>query len=237
MEPPFRASLIVFFDDPGPLPAPWNMAIDEALLERGGLPILRFYRWQRPTVSFGCLQSFREVSERFPDRELIRRVTGGGAVEHGDGGETATYSLSVPRVGGLLAALGERPAEAFRRVHLLLAQAIAAQNITVALHEGGSTAAPGGACFRDPPVPGDLVLAGDGRKIAGAAQRRTRSGMLHQGSIRVPGGLAVPRLAEDFASALTGERMGQLKISSWDARRADELVRTKYSQPAWTERR
>ena len=237
MKPPFQTSLIAFFDDPGPLPAPWNMAIDEALFEQGRLPVLRFYRWERPAITFGCLQSFREVAERFPGHELVRRSTGGGAVEHGDDMEAATYSLSVPRAGGLLAALGAKPAEAFRQVHLFLAQAIASQGFPVTLHEGESTPIFGGACFHSSPVSGDLVLVGSGQKVAGAAQLRTRAGMLHQGSIRALGGLNVLRLAEDFASALTGVRVGQLRLSGWDARRADELVRTKYTQPIWTERR
>lgn len=239
MKPPFPDGTLAVFDDPEPLPAPWNMACDEVLLERARVPTLRFYRWERPAVSFGCFQAWREVAQRFPGRELVRRPTGGGAVEHGDGGETATYALAVPRAGGWLAALGDRPGEAFRRVHAMLAEALAAQGVRVILHEGMDAPGLGGACFQDRPVPGDLVRAESGQKVAGAAQRRTRAGMLHQGSIRVPGGLDVPRLTEDFAAALTGGRMVRGQISGWPEgwTLADELVRTKYGQRGWTERR
>jgi len=30
-----------------------NMAIDEALLEYATIPLIRFYRWQSPALSFG----------------------------------------------------------------------------------------------------------------------------------------------------------------------------------------
>lgn len=232
---------LVAVDDPEPHPAPWNMALDEALLETARAPVLRFYRWERPAVSFGCFQPWAEVAARFPGRELVRRPTGGGAVEHGEGtGETATYALVVPRAGGALTALGERPCAAFRRVHAALAAALGAQGFAVRMHEanGGAAAGLGGACFHDRPVPGDLVLAENGRKVAGAAQRRTRAGMLHQGSVWVPGALDVSRLAEDFAAALTGEQPLEwlgLAHPVWLA--ADRLHRTKYGQRTWTERR
>ncbi len=224
--------------DPEPHPAPWNMAWDEALLATARAPVLRFYRWERPAVSFGCFQPWTEVGAQFPGRERVRRPTGGGAVEHGDGGETATYALVVPRAGGALAALGERPAAAFRRVHGALAEALGAQGVRVVLHEAPVAASLGGACFYDQPVPGDLVLAGDGRKVAGAAQRRTRAGLLHQGSLRVPGGLDVPRLAAGFAAALRGTPPGGWTgLDPEVGRLAEELARTKYGQRAWTERR
>ena len=41
------------YDDLDPKAAALNMAVDEALLETAGAPILRFYRWRRPSLSFG----------------------------------------------------------------------------------------------------------------------------------------------------------------------------------------
>lgn len=229
---------LVLLDDPEPHPAPWNMAVDEALLETAPAPVLRFYRWERPAVSFGCFQAWTEVAARFPGRELVRRPTGGGAVEHGDGRETATYALVVPRAGGALAGLGERPAEAFRRVHAALAFALGSLGIAVETHEAtGAAAGLGGACFHDRPVPGDLVGTADGRKVAGAAQRRTRAGLLHQGSIRLPDGFEAPGLADVFAGALTGGLVERSGLSHPVRTVAEELDRTRYTQRAWTERR
>ena len=38
------------YDDLEPRPAALNMAIDEALLNCSLVPVLRFYRWQRPAA-------------------------------------------------------------------------------------------------------------------------------------------------------------------------------------------
>ena len=228
---------LVLLADPEPHPSAWNMALDEALLETAAKPVLRFYRWQRPAVSFGCFQPWAEVSERFPGRELVRRPTGGGAVEHGGAEETATYALVVPRAGGALASLGERPMAAFRRVHAALSEAMIEQGFKVKLHDGKDAAGFGGACFHDQPVPGDLVLQTNHRKTAGAAQRRTRTGLLHQGSIRLTG-LDVNRLMADFAQTLVGPaEVDGRSLASEELVLAEGLARTKYALPAWTERR
>ena len=39
--------------DHAPHSAAMNMAIDEALLEYATIPLIRFYRWQSPALSFG----------------------------------------------------------------------------------------------------------------------------------------------------------------------------------------
>ena len=33
--------------------AVWNMAADEYLMQHSEVPVLRFYQWQKPTLSFG----------------------------------------------------------------------------------------------------------------------------------------------------------------------------------------
>ena len=80
-----------------------NMAIDEAILRRvtdGKSPCtLRFYRWQPSAVSIGYFQGIEQevdltaCAERQVD--VIRRLTGGGAVYHDYVGEF-TYSLTMP---------------------------------------------------------------------------------------------------------------------------------------------
>jgi lipoate-protein ligase A len=76
------------------------MAIDEALLklnaENKSPNTIRFWRWQPSTVSIGCFQSIeREVDLGVAKRygvDVVRRITGGGAVFHDHDGEI-TYSV------------------------------------------------------------------------------------------------------------------------------------------------
>jgi lipoate-protein ligase A len=68
-------------------PAVTNMAIDEALMETvGEVPILRIYGWRPAAVSIGYFQSMNEEVNFAKCREIgvdvVRRLTGGGAVLH-----------------------------------------------------------------------------------------------------------------------------------------------------------
>jgi len=68
-------------------PAVNNMAIDEALMETvGEVPILRIYGWRPAAVSIGYFQSMNEEVNFAKCREVgvdvVRRLTGGGAVLH-----------------------------------------------------------------------------------------------------------------------------------------------------------
>lgn len=77
-----------------------SMAIDEALLRlnaEGKSPnTIRFWRWLPSTVSIGCFQSLeREVDLEVAKRcgvDVVRRITGGGAVFHDHDGEL-TYGF------------------------------------------------------------------------------------------------------------------------------------------------
>jgi len=79
-----------------------NMAIDEAILTARiaeKVPnTLRFYRWKPSAVSIGRFQDpFSEVNVencRKHGVDIVRRITGGGAVYHHYGGEI-TYSVVV----------------------------------------------------------------------------------------------------------------------------------------------
>jgi lipoate-protein ligase A len=79
-----------------------NMAVDEAVLKAriaGIVPnTLRFYRWKPSAVSIG---RFQKVSDevhvencRKHGVDIVRRITGGGAVYHDHEGEI-TYSVVV----------------------------------------------------------------------------------------------------------------------------------------------
>ena len=73
----------------------------------------------------------------------------------------------------------------------------------------------------------------DGRKIAGAAQRRTRRGLLQQGSIQ---GIAMKTdLAQKFAQALSAN-CSEFEINEEIFQRARELAQQKYGTESWLRR-
>lgn len=87
---------------PCTLPGSWQMAVDAYLLERvrqgdRRCPVLRFYRWSRPTLSLG--QHQRNLHPRWlrlaaeGRLALVRRPSGGAAVLHGG---DLTYALIWP---------------------------------------------------------------------------------------------------------------------------------------------
>ncbi|WEU40592.1 MAG: lipoate--protein ligase family protein [Candidatus Odinarchaeum yellowstonii] len=80
-----------------------NMAIDSAILDEVSVgrspPTLRLYRWKPSAVSVGYFQSVNEEVDveacKKSGVDIVRRITGGGAVYHSYEGEI-TYSVIVP---------------------------------------------------------------------------------------------------------------------------------------------
>ena len=210
--------------DPEPHDAALNMALDEVLLGRAASPALRVYRWARPAVSFGYFGKVADVEAAWPGREMVRRWTGGGIVPHG---ADVTYTLLVPR-GCAFCRLGAE--ESYRVIHECIAALLVEHGsaVRVAAAAGAKVSE---ACFENP-ARYDL-LAEDG-KIAGAAQRRTRAGLLHQGSIQ---GAALPadfgpRLGKALASKVSGRPLTDDELAE-----AHELSAAKYATGAWLRRR
>jgi len=78
------------------------MGIDEAISESvaaGGLPTIRFWRWNPSAVSIGYFQCIDDEVDTKLCKEngvdIVRRRTGGGAVYHDYNGEI-TYSVIAP---------------------------------------------------------------------------------------------------------------------------------------------
>ena len=75
--------------------AAMNMSIDEAIM-LSGTPTLRFFAWEPPAVSLGYFQGIKQEVDLERCKELgvdvIRRLTGGGAVYHD---KELTYSFFV----------------------------------------------------------------------------------------------------------------------------------------------
>lgn len=79
-----------------------NMALDEAIFEavrdKKSLPTIRLYTWKPNAVSIGYFQGYEnEVNKelcRVLDFNIVRRMTGGGAVVHEN---EITYSIIAPQ--------------------------------------------------------------------------------------------------------------------------------------------
>ena len=163
----------------GKCAAAFNMALDEALLENVsqlGKPVLRFYGWTEPAATFGYFQKFAEVAAATKLRPLIRRPTGGGIVPHD---ADWTYSAVFPPGHDWHSLKAE---ESYRRIHDWLRQAFAKLKIETELAPCCKKSLPG-QCFVGHEK-SDLLWRG--KKIAGAAQRRNKLGLLIQGSVQPP---------------------------------------------------
>jgi lipoate-protein ligase A len=123
-----------------------------------------------------------------------------------------------------------RPASAYKVLHGALAEVLCGQLPGIALAVENAPKQSAG-CFENP-VSDDLLYGG--QKVAGAAQRRTRLGLLHQGSLQLKGARFADALR--FANRLA-VRVQPTRISSETLLLAERLAQTRYGLPAWNEDR
>ncbi|WP_338285583.1 hypothetical protein [Luteolibacter sp. LG18] len=202
------------------------MAVDEWLLETATVPVLRVYRWQPGWGSIGYFGNLADAGRSHPELKWVRRWTGGGTVDHRD---DWTYTLVIPSDLPLARARG---AESYHVLHAALAAILPLEGIDARLSDG--TEETGAASCFENPVCHDLVDP-TGRKLAGAGQRRSRQGLLHQGSIA--GGLEWSH-AMSRASRLAEELAGEVR--PWIERPEEgDIARraSRYADAKWTERR
>ena len=216
--------------------AAMNMAIDEALLETAVGPTIRFYRWRSPALSFGYFGKFSDVTIYAAKRDLVRRWTGGGIVFHGD---DLTYSIVIPENDPVF---DQSSIAIYEKIHRALCEGlnkIGTQAVVVGgVHPGGpgvgmraAASASGYNCFANP-VRADVMMSG--RKIAGAAQRRIRRGLLQQGSIQ---GFAMSTdLAQRFAQALSAN-CSESEITKAILKQAQQVAHQKYGTESWLRKR
>ncbi len=218
----------------GPGESEFNMAFDEALLEsmpRLGKPVLRFYGWTEPAASFGYFQKYNDVESATLLRPLVRRPTGGGIVPHD---ADWTYSLTFPTGNDWYSLRAEA---SYRRVHEWIQAAFARLDVPTELAAGVRKAALG-QCFAGYEK-SDVLWRG--KKIAGAAQRRTRAGLLIQGSVQPP---PLPLAKIDWQQAVCdvavrdfGAQWAEFDPDTWLRERAEALAREKYAQAAYNQKR
>ena len=214
--------------DPPQTPA-YNMACDEWLLYnigRFGRPILRVYGWDRPAFSIGYFQAYKV---REAGVAVVRRPTGGGSVDHR---LDETYSVVLPRAHDWCRKCA---CDRYRAVHDVVRNVFLQRSLKTEF----APAAPAGAARSDAdcylePTAYDLVM--DGQKVGGAAQRLTRVGLLHQGSVLKMG---KPWGAGEWVRGfgMGGIRLEPLKLSLEMKQEIQILAHGKYQQSAWNQKR
>ncbi|MBS34128.1 MAG: hypothetical protein CMO68_06965 [Verrucomicrobiales bacterium] len=160
-----------------------NLATDQAIAEQvsygASLPTLRFYSWNRPTLSLGYAQPISLVDSRLASRlkiPIVRRSTGGQAILHDD---ELTYSIALPRIHaltkkGIMASyqiFNNAFARGFKQLGLPVTQGPWAP---------ASHAYQDAVCFG---APSTHELAAGDHKMLGSAQTRVGGTMLQHGSL------------------------------------------------------
>lgn len=218
-QPPAVLPLLQLWIDPVERDGPGNMAVDQWLAETSDLPVLRSYRWEPGWGSFGYFVKCADLPAN--GLRWVRRWTGGGIVDHR---ADWTYTLFVPRGEKLAEARG---AGSYRVIHSAVVSALQGAGKSARL-AGPAAPAAGGECFIRP-VEYD-VLDPAGRKIAGAGQRRTTRGLLHQGSVA-----SSPPVAESLAAALALEVVSPAICPPETVIAA--IAAERYASVEWTSRR
>src|SRR5256885_14289827 len=204
-----------------------NMAVDELLLQSTSTtPVLRFYSWSEPAASFGYFQKHKEIERLTRLRPLVRRPTGGGLVPHD---RDWTYSLVFPPTSPWY---GLRAIQSYQRAHAWIQKAFVQAGVTAELAPK-AIPSPSGQCF----VGAEQfdVLWKD-QKIAGAAQRRTKQGLLIQGSIRPPPAIARGDWEKAFLE-VARVKWEELTLNDDFENHVRSLVTNKYSTTAYNQRR
>ena len=166
-----------------------NMATDLWMLRafpRPEHPRFRHYAWDRPCHTFGYGQDLEWVAEQTGGAldALCRRPTGGGVVDHR---VDWTYALVIP---ANHPAASHQIRSSYEALHCALGEALALLGVATTTVDppsekgsAGDFPLKPGLCFEES-VAYDLSRPEDGAKVAGAAMKRSREGLLLQGSIQ-----------------------------------------------------
>ena len=165
-----------------PIAGSLNMAIDDYLfqsLSSDPQTFLRFYRWERPTVSLGYSQDIRRVVDvnycRKQGIDIVRRMTGGKLVLHH---KEVTYSLCSSDEDTFTSIL----ADSYKLVSQALMRGLEKMGLKPCLADAPPNSYVRGnlPCFS---YPARNEIEVEGKKIVGSAQKRAGSKFIQHGSI------------------------------------------------------
>ena len=209
----------------------FNMAMDEVLLQEAeniGAPLIRIYDWDRPSVSIGYVQNYDAAPH--DKYTVVRRPTGGGIVYHDD---DLTYTAIVPAADPICKL---NRIDSYHIFHEAILQTLGEFGLEAKLSPDDCASVDRATmqCFTTP-TRYDVVA--DGKKYAGAAQRRTKSGILHQGSIDLEiidcdKKLLTKKLLTAFEKQFNMQFI-DFTPSSVLLKRAAELAKKKYATENW----
>lgn len=172
--------------DKQPLSGSLNMAVDDYLFQSLGekpQTYLRFYCWERPTVSLGYSQNIQKVVDvdycRRKGIDIVRRMTGGKLVLHY---KEATYSVASSDIH----TFGSSLADSYRLISLGLMRGLEKMGLEpyLAGRPPDSYARGNLPCFS---FPARNEIEVRGKKIVGSAQKRSGSKFIQHGSIPLEG--------------------------------------------------
>ena len=179
--------------------AAMNMAVDELLMQsvtEGAGAVLRFYRWSTPSVTVGYFENVAKVSRRFGRYPVVRRITGGGAVLHG---EDLTFSLTMRLP---ISFFANDIKSSYLKINEAVRVGLCAEYPKMDYADCRTVGAQSSkqkerVCF-DAPSCYDLLTAG--KKVLGGSQRRTNGVMLHQSTLFLsqPPEILIKRIREGF---------------------------------------
>ncbi len=212
-----------------------NMAIDEELLYESQMldtPFLRFYEWDRKAMSIGYIQSYSKTARE--GYSVVRRPTGGGVVFHDI---DLTYTITVPK-GHKIELLPRE--QSYHIFHKVIIDALSSIGITGELVHNTELLKERQSmqCFTAP-VKFDVAIRthDSSFKVAGAAQRRTKHGILHQGSIVLP---KINDIREKLIQSIIASFKNGLGVTFTNfvpnqefLIRANTIAESKYNQESW----
>jgi len=149
-----------------------NMAIDESILEartRNVVPdTIRLYRWNPSAVSIGRFQDLEEQARiqdcRSQSVDIVRRITGGGAVYH-DSEDEITYSVVAGKDKLNTGDIGH----VYATVYSGLSEALKILGMQADFQEGNERTCPN--------------LTVNGKKISGSSQAHRKGIVLQHGTL------------------------------------------------------
>lgn len=162
----------------------WNMAVDDYLFQSLGeksVTYLRFYRWNKPTVSIGYSQKVDKVVDKefciANGIELVRRITGGKLVLHH---KEITYSVCSSDTG----IFSDKLMDSYRLISEALNAGLQTMGIVSQLAKNTPSGYVRGVfpCFSSP---ARNEIETGGRKIIGSAQKRSGKKFIQHGSIPI----------------------------------------------------
>lgn len=239
--------------------AHYNMAVDEAisiLVRQDKSPTtIRFYGWEKPSVSIGEFQKIEEINLNLCNQlniPVVRRPTGGKGILHYD---DITYSFSAKKEGIFKGSLFR----SYEMISKILTKSFELSGLKVEYTKEKRIVSRSSLCFA---VSSFGEICYQNCKIVGSAQKRWMNGFLQQGTIPLKVSkklmlnifigsdanfnkiFGIKELFEDFDEKKfienvkeslrdCGFQIFESCLQREEIQLAEELVEKKYSSPAW----